>query len=128
LIKNHEGILKDYGNCMDGVVVICRGWFSYRHPRTNEERQELYRHGQYHKAIESIDADDLPMFKNADWRKDFAIAVWRGEWTEYYFSWSDSYSENWSWDSGFFMLAAASVTGFLPVLACGLSGSKKGKW
>jgi hypothetical protein len=73
---------------------------------------------QYLRGIESIDKDDLSKFKNADWTKDFAIAVWRGEWMQYYFSWSDNYDpNNYAWDDGFTVLAIMFVLGLLPLLA-----------
>ena len=49
---------------------------------------------QYIRQGSDVVTDDLDKFKNANWEKDFAIGVWRGDWWEYYFSWSDSYDTN----------------------------------
>jgi hypothetical protein len=61
--------------------------------------------------------NDYDKFKNADWNKDFAIGVWRGEWTEYYFSWTDSYdTNNYSCTDGYIGLAVMTGIGFFPLL------------
>jgi hypothetical protein len=61
--------------------------------------------------------NDAHKFKNADWTKDYAIGVWRGEWMEYYFSWSNSYdTNNYSWGDGFMVLAVCFGIGILPLI------------
>ena len=56
-------------------------------------------------------------FKNVNWKKDYAIAVWRGEWFEYYFSWSDSYDgANHSWFEGIIFLIESIGIGIFPLL------------
>jgi len=69
--------------------------------------------------------DDRYKFKNVDWKKDYAIGVWRGEWAEYYFSWSDSYdSNNYSWWDGFEALLLATGIGLLPIVIWWFSKSR----
>ncbi|MBK8551214.1 MAG: hypothetical protein IPL53_09215 [Ignavibacteria bacterium] len=69
------------------------------------------------KLTDVVIDDDYSKFKNADWNKDFAIGIWRGEWTEYYFSWTDNYdSNNYSWGDGFFGLAIMIGIGLFPLL------------
>ncbi|MFA7380809.1 MAG: hypothetical protein WC150_10120 [Bacteroidia bacterium] len=71
---------------------------------------------QYIRKMNDVLSEDYSKFKNADWTKDFAIGVWRGEWTEYYFSWSDSYdTNNYSWKGGFVSALLTYLFGFLPL-------------
>jgi hypothetical protein len=44
---------------------------------------------QYIRKLSDVVSNDYTKFKDVDWNKDFAIGVWRGEWSEYYFSWTD---------------------------------------
>jgi hypothetical protein len=72
---------------------------------------------QYIRKLKDVVSDDYSKFKNADWTNDFAIGVWRGEWTEYYFSWSDSYdTNNYSWRDSFFGLLLMYTFGLLPLI------------
>ena len=72
---------------------------------------------KYIRKLTDVVSDDYDKFKNVDWNKDFAIAVWRGEWYEYYFSWTDSYdTNNYSWRDGFISLAVLVGIGLLPLL------------
>ena len=72
---------------------------------------------QYIRKLSDAVSNDYGKFKNADWNKDFAISVWRGKSTEYYFSWTDSYdSNNYSWQDGFIGLAVMIAIGILPLL------------
>jgi hypothetical protein len=72
---------------------------------------------QYIRKLSDAISNDYEKFKNTDWSKDFAIGVWRGEWTEYYFSWTDNYdSNNYSWYDGFIGLAVMLGIGILPLL------------
>jgi hypothetical protein len=65
----------------------------------------------------NILGDDTDKFKNVDWTKNFAIGVWRGEWMEYYFSWSNSYdTNNYSWKDGLISLFAYCSIGLLPFI------------
>jgi hypothetical protein len=65
----------------------------------------------------SVVDNDAHKFKNADWTKDYAIGVWRGDWMEYYFSWSNSYdTNNYSWVDGFIGLVVCSSIGLLPFI------------
>jgi len=71
-----------------------------------------------HKYIRSnndVMNEDLSKFKDVDWSKDYAIAVWRGEWAEYYYSWEKEYDgNNYSWQSGLFALIVMVIVGILP--------------
>jgi hypothetical protein len=72
---------------------------------------------QYIRKLSDVISTDYDKFKNADWNKDFAIGVWRGEWTEYYFSWTDSYdTNNYSWTDGYIGLAVMTGIGVFPLL------------
>jgi hypothetical protein len=56
-------------------------------------------------------------FKNANWSKDFAVRVWRGEWNEYYYSWTDSYdANNYSLKDGIIALIVTWLIGLAPLL------------
>jgi hypothetical protein len=56
-------------------------------------------------------------FKSADWKKDFSIGVWRGEWMEYYYSWDNSYdTNNYSWRGAYISLFAYCLLGLLPFI------------
>ncbi|WP_018477464.1 hypothetical protein [Pontibacter roseus] len=72
---------------------------------------------QYIRNNSDIASDDLQKFKQADWDKDFAIGVWRGDWWEYYYSWTDSYDTNsYSWDDGIIGLIWTTLIGAFPLL------------
>ncbi|NAY91922.1 hypothetical protein GTQ34_08330 [Muricauda sp. JGD-17] len=58
---------------------------------------------------------DKEKFENIDWTRKYAISVWRGEWNEYYFSWSDNYeTNNYSWKDGVIQSIMALVIGCIP--------------
>ena len=60
---------------------------------------------------------DGKKFENIDWNKNFAIAVWRGEWTEYYYSWTDTYdTNNYSWKSSIWGFVIYQIVGLLPLI------------
>jgi len=83
---------------------------------------------QYIRKLNDVVIDDYGKFKNTDWTKDFAIGVWRGEWTEYYFSWSDSYdSNNYSWLDSFLGLLQMYIYGLLPLIVWWCDGSQRKK-
>lgn len=83
---------------------------------------------QYIRKLSDVVSNDYDRFKYIDWDKDFAIGVWRGEWTEYYFSWTDNYnSNNYSWKDGFGGLTIMFGIGILPVLFWFLNGRQKRK-
>ena len=71
----------------------------------------------YIRKNSDVIANDQFKFKNADWKKDFAIGVWRGEWMEYYYSWNDSYeTNNYSWSDSyisFFMFCGIALLPFI---------------
>ena len=68
---------------------------------------------QYIRNDSSINKENLNKFKKANWNKDFAICVWRGDWEIYYFSWTDSYdSERYS--------ASKDIIGFIIIILIGL--------
>lgn len=70
---------------------------------------------QYIRKLSDVISNDYDKFTNADWNKDFAIGVWRGEWTEYYFSWTNSYdTNNYSWADGYIGLAVMTGIGAFP--------------
>ena len=72
---------------------------------------------EYIRKLADAVSNDYDKFKNADWNNDFAIGVWRGEWTEYYFSWTDSYeTNNYSLTDGYIGLAVMSGIGVSPLL------------
>jgi len=71
---------------------------------------------RYIRKLSDVANEDHDKFKNADWTKDFAIGVWRGEWTEYYYSWTDSYDANhYTWFNSSFSLILMFVIGLLPL-------------
>lgn len=80
-------------------------------------RSELALPVDYIRNPTNIFHSDLSRFTKADWRKDFAISVWRGEWMEYYFSWTDSYDVNsYSWKDGWSDFAFCACLGVLPLM------------
>ena len=82
----------------------------------------------YIRKLSDVVNNDHNKFKKADWNKDFAIGVWRGEWTEYYFSWTDSYDSNkYSWKDGYESLAFMIGIGVFPLLLWWLKGRRKKK-
>lgn len=82
----------------------------------------------YIRKLSDVVSNDHDKFKNADWSKDFAIGVWRGEWTEYYFSWTDNYNRNnYSWQDGFIGLAVMIIIGIIPILFWWVNIRKRNK-
>jgi hypothetical protein len=72
---------------------------------------------KYIRKLTDVVSNDFDKFKNADWNKDFAIGVWRGEWMEYYFSWTGKYdSNNYSWQDGFIGLSVITGIAIFPLL------------
>ena len=64
-----------------------------------------------------IVGNDQSKFQKADWTKDFAIGVWRGEWMEYYYSWNKQYDiNNYSWSDGYISLVVYFGIGLLPFI------------
>lgn len=83
---------------------------------------------QYIRKLTDVASNDYEKFKNADWKKDFAIGVWRGEWTEYYFSWTDHYdSNNYSWKDRFIGFTVMIIIGIFPLLFWWLAKKKRKK-
>lgn len=57
--------------------------------------------------------------KSIDWSKEYVITVWRGEWNEYYLSWSQRYKgNNYSWLDGLISLSVNFGIGVLPLFLC----------
>ena len=70
----------------------------------------------YVRNLSDFVKDDKEKINGADWTKDYAIAVWRGEWMEYYFSWTDDYNTNdYSWKDGFIGLLLYIIIGCIPI-------------
>lgn len=83
---------------------------------------------QYIRKLTDMVSDDSEKFKDADWTNDFAIAVWRGEWMEYYFSWTDQYdTNNYSWTSGFISFFLYFGISIIPLFIWWLNYKKKNK-
>ena len=82
------------------------------HHNTNH----IYESVLYIRSTNGIAADDTYKFKNANWRKDFAVGAWRGEWEDYYFSWSDKYDVSaYTWRDALFEFAVCLFIGALPL-------------
>jgi hypothetical protein len=61
--------------------------------------------------------NDVEKFQGADWSKDYAISVWRGEWTEYYFSWKNENGPSINdWAISIIVLLAMSFIAFIPTV------------
>jgi hypothetical protein len=72
---------------------------------------------QYLRSTYGIISNDLGKFKEANWRNDYAIGVWRGDWVEYYFSWNKTYdTNNYSWANGFSALITLTGIGLIPLV------------
>ncbi len=72
---------------------------------------------KYIRSNYGIILDDLSKFKEANWKKDYAIGVWRGELMEYYFSWNKEYdTNNYSWIDAFKTFMALIGVGLLPLV------------
>jgi hypothetical protein len=73
--------------------------------------------GVYIRSNISGITDEKVEFKNANWEKDYAIRIWRGEWNEYYYSWTDTYDcNNYSWKDGYIGLTIMWFIGIVPML------------
>jgi hypothetical protein len=83
-------------------------------------------HIQYIRSGYRILYNDLYKFEDANWEIDYAIAIWRGEWTEYYFSWNNNYdTNNYSWSDGFSTLLIMIGIGFFPLVFWWLNYRKR---
>jgi hypothetical protein len=72
---------------------------------------------QYVRNLSTITMEDKEKLNGANWEKDYAIAVWRGDWWEYYYSWTDNYDTNdYSWKDGFTGLLILIIIGCIPLL------------
>ena len=89
---------------------------------------EAYGGVYYIRSTASVTADDIYKFKNANWKKDFAVGAWRGEWEDYYFSWSDKYDVSaYTWRDAIFECIVCLFLGVLPLAIIWLIRSwKKG--
>jgi hypothetical protein len=59
--------------------------------------------------------------QNVDWSNNYALAVWRGEWFEYYTSWDHKYiGNNYKWSSSiskfFYMAFIGGLPFIIPVI------------
>ena len=72
---------------------------------------------QYIRSENGIISNDVNKFKEANWKTDYAIGVWRGDWMEYYFSWNNTYdTNNYSWKDGFISLITLTGIGLFPLI------------
>ncbi len=72
---------------------------------------------QYIRSNYGIISNDINKFKEANWRTDYAIGVWRGDWMEYYFSWNKTYdTNNYSWSDGSTTLMTLTGIGLFPLI------------
>lgn len=86
----------------------------------------IYESVLYMRSANGISADDTYKFKNANWKKDFAVGAWRGEWEDYYFSWSDKYDVSaYTWSDAFFEFTVCLFIGALPLIIMRLIRSWK---
>jgi hypothetical protein len=61
-------------------------------------------------------SDEEKKFSHVDWANNYMIAVWSGEWMEYYYSWSDTYdTNNFSWMDGSLWLVTYCALAALPL-------------
>jgi len=68
-------------------------------------------------VIGELGIEDQSVLDNIDWKNDFVIGIWRGEWNEYYFSSNDKYFGNgYSWNDGLVSLLISFTIGILPFL------------
>ncbi|MEM9364218.1 MAG: hypothetical protein AAGA43_16370 [Bacteroidota bacterium] len=71
----------------------------------------------YIRKLSDVLKEDRKKFKDANWTTDYAISVWKGEWMEYYFSWTDTYDTNsFSWKDGILNLITTFTIGVIPLL------------
>lgn len=71
----------------------------------------------YIRNLQNVDVNDYKKFENANWNTDFAIGVWRGEWTEYYFSWSEDYNTNhYNWFTSILVSLGMIGIGVFPLI------------
>jgi len=71
----------------------------------------------YITSKEDVIIDDQRKFENADWTKDYAIGIWRGDWNDYYFSWTNSYETNgYTWFDRIIGFIAIFAIGLVPLL------------
>ncbi|AKQ45032.1 hypothetical protein TH63_04330 [Rufibacter radiotolerans] len=72
---------------------------------------------QYIRHIAQVVSGDEYKFKKADWKKDYAIGLWNGDYWEYYFSWSNSYERTSnSWQDGYIGLGITTTLGLIPLI------------
>jgi len=75
-------------------------------------------YGKYIRSENNIISNDLGKFEKANWKTDYAIGIWRGEWMEYYFSWTDSYdTNNYSWNGAFIGLLIYLGLAIVPIIS-----------
>lgn len=118
-VKNFKTIYDRLPNYREYYTWRRKYYKDYSGDLTQQVDSLIPEHGTkpYIRKLSDVLTNDYGKFKNVDWKKDFAIGVWRGEWTEYYFSWTDSYdSNNFSLRDGFFISAILAGIGFFPLL------------
>ena len=73
--------------------------------------------GEYIRSENDIPDELKPLPKNIDWSKNYALYIWRGEWSEYYTSWNNHYlGNNSSWAGSVVGLVEMLFVGVLPFL------------
>lgn len=82
--------------------------------------------GEYIRSCRELPTEYTNECKNIDWSKNYMIAVWRGEWHEYYLSWRNAYdTNNYNWVDGFIGMIVCFCIGFMPLIIWQLSTRKK---
>ena len=102
-IKPSVDFVKNF-NTVNGRLPNYREYYTWQREFHNDYNSDLTQEVdslipgfgtiRYIRKLTDLTSNDYDKFENADWNKDFAIGVWRGSWTEYYFSWTDSYDKN----------------------------------
>jgi hypothetical protein len=71
----------------------------------------------YIRNLSDVDAEIKSKVKDMDWSDNYVLAVWRGEWWEYYISRNHVYVTNgYSIADGWIAMVAALIVGALPLI------------
>lgn len=85
---------------------------------TVEEFHEINRTPgtEYFRSIENLPEDVQDEITSSDWEHHFVVAIWRGEWNEYYISFSDKYiTNNYGYSDAFTGALFSLLIGSLPL-------------
>jgi hypothetical protein len=82
----------------------------------------------YIRNIKQIDSEIKDQVKGVDWSNSYVLAIWRGEWLEYYISANQKYiTNNFQWYDGVMDLLFGVVIGCIPGISVWLYKRRRNK-